>query len=50
MKIATWNICCLPNYANLYQNPINCIDITIKHLKLIKADIICLQEVFDKKS
>ena len=48
MKIITWNICCLSNRFNLYQNPNNSIKHTIKVLKSCKADIICLQEVFDK--
>ena len=47
MKIITWNICCLSNSINLYQNPHNSIKHTITILKSYKADIICLQEVFD---
>ena len=49
MKIVSWNICCLPNYANLYQNPVYVIDNIIKVLKICKADVICLQEIFDTK-
>ena len=49
MKIATWNICCLSNFANLYQNPKNSIKNIIKQMRIIKSDIFCLQEAFDKK-
>lgn len=48
MKIISWNICCLPNVINLYQNPKCVIDNIIKTLQFFKADFICLQEIFDK--
>ena len=48
MKLITWNICCLSNVINLYQNPKNSIRHVIKVLNAHKADVICLQEVFDK--
>ena len=49
MKIVTWNICCLPNIINLYQNPMCVIDKIIDVLISYKSDFICLQELFDKK-
>ena len=47
MKIITWNVCCLPNIINLYQNPQYVISNIKKTIQSFKADIICLQEVFD---
>ena len=47
MKILSWNICCLPNVINLYQNPKLMIHNIITTLQYYDADIICLQEVFD---
>ena len=49
MKIISWNICCLPNFVNLYQNPKCVIDNIIETLHYFKADFICLQEMFDNK-
>jgi exonuclease III len=49
MKIISWNIATLPWYVNLNGNPINRIDKIIIKIKSLKADIICLQEVFDKR-
>jgi endonuclease/exonuclease/phosphatase family metal-dependent hydrolase len=48
MKILSWNICCLPNVINLYQNPKFVIDNIIQTLHYYDADIICLQELFDQ--
>ena len=47
MKIISWNICCLPNMVNLYQNPRKVIDGIINIIDKVKPDFICLQEVFD---
>ena len=48
MKVISWNICCLPNPINLYQNPKCVIENIIDTLKYFKADFICLQEIFDR--
>ena len=50
MRILSWNICCLPNYINLYQNPNCVIDNIIRTISYFKADFICLQEIFDTKA
>ena len=50
MKIISWNVCCLPDYANLYQNPKYVIENIVNILENIKADVICLQEIFDTYS
>lgn len=47
MKVVSYNICAIPALFNVYKNPIYTIDGIIKILKLIDADVICLQEVFD---
>lgn len=49
MRILSWNICGLPSYLNMYQNPENTIDNTIKFIQEpeYEADFICLQECFD---
>lgn len=47
MKILTWNVCCLPNVINLYQNPEKNIKSIIQTLEYYNADFICLQEMFD---
>ena len=49
MKILSWNIACLPNYCNIFSNPINRIPRILNIIEKHDADIICLQEVFDKK-
>jgi len=48
MKVISWNICCLPNAINLYQNPKCVIDNIITTLQYFKSDFICLQEIFDR--
>ena len=48
MKIVTWNIACLPRYLNIFSNPMNRIASILNKLSKYDADIICLQEVFDK--
>ena len=48
-KIISYNICALPYYINLYGDPHKRINNIIKFLKRLSADVICLQEVFDKK-
>ena len=48
MKIISWNIACIPNYFNIFGNPINRIPCILKVIEKHNADIICLQEVFDK--
>ena len=47
MKIVSYNICAVPALFNVYKNPIYTIDGIINTLKIIDADVICLQEVFD---
>lgn len=49
MKILSWNIACLPNYCNIFSNPIDRIPRILSIIEKHDADIICLQEVFDKK-
>ena len=48
MKVISWNIACLPRYLNLFSDPMNRIASILKKLSKYDADIICLQEVFDK--
>ena len=48
LKIITWNIACLPRFVNIFGNPHNRISKIIYKIDNINADIICLQEVFDK--
>ena len=48
-KIISYNICALPYYINLYGDPHKRINNIITFLKRVNADVICLQEVFDKK-
>ena len=49
MKIVSWNIAGLPWYVNLNGDPTKRIKKIIKKIKSLKADFICLQEVFDRK-
>ena len=48
MKIISWNISCLPKIINPYMDLSYTINNIIKLLKKNNADIVCLQEVFDK--
>ena len=48
MKILTWNLACLPKNINFFRNPHNVIDKIIDTLLEKNADVIFLQEVFDK--
>lgn len=50
MRVLSWNICGLPSYLNMYQNPENVIDHTIDFItnQEFQPDFICLQECFDK--
>ena len=49
LKILTYNICALPNWLNQFSNPKKRIDKIISFIIKINADIICIQEAFDKK-
>lgn len=48
LKIISYNICALPKWLNQFSNPFKRIDNIITFLNKTDADIICLQEVFDK--
>lgn len=48
LRIITWNIACLPKYVNTLGNPRLRINKIIDKIDKLNADIICLQEVFDK--
>ena len=49
IKIISFNICAIPWWGNIFGDPINRIDKIIEFLEKKNPDIICLQEVFDKK-
>ena len=46
IKILSWNIACLPNYANSFGNVELRLDNIIKFIEINNPDIISLQEVF----
>ena len=48
MKVVSYNVCCLPNFFNMFGDPLKRIDGIIKQLEEINADVICIQEIFDK--
>ena len=50
MKIVSWNIACIPKKYNLFGDPNLRINDIILSILEENADIICLQEVFCKKS
>ena len=50
LKIATWNIACLPTLINPLRTPTFAIPKIINMLHNVNADILCLQEVFCIKS
>jgi len=49
LKILSWNVAALPRLVNLFGNPADRIMGIIKYMENSDADLICLQEVFDKK-
>jgi len=49
LRIISYNICALPKWFNIYGNPLKRISKIIDILDSIDADIICLQELFDRK-
>lgn len=49
MKVVSFNICCLPKIFNLFGNPLKRINKINQLINSLDADIVCLQEVFDKK-
>ena len=46
LKIATWNIACLPTLINPLRTPTFAVPNIINMLDKVEADIFCLQEVF----
>lgn len=49
LKILTWNIACLPWFINILTHPIKRVDSIIEVIRSFDAEIVCFQEVFDKK-
>lgn len=49
LKILSWNICCLPKKYNFYHNPKPRIDSIIKKIFKQDAQIVLLQEAFEKE-
>ena len=49
MKIVTWNIAGIPDWANMFGNPTSRVQNILHELKSIDPDIICLQEVFSSR-
>ena len=46
MKIVSWNIAGIPDWANMFGHPSTRVNNILRTLKKLDPDIICLQEVF----